>query len=135
MKPTVMAFILWNGPVTHGPRFLISGTGWLGRAAAGRIQPSSSFSPPIRRLLNGLNALRRSLLPLNSGGGFSGNIINHPVDMGCLTYDPVGDPGQHFRGETVPIGRCSILTGYGTEGNGVGVSSLVVHNPDRTDIR
>ena len=55
--------------------------------------------------------------------------------MGDFTYDPIGDPVQYFRGETIPIGRRSVLTGHGTEGNGVGVGALVVHHPDRTDVR
>ena len=54
--------------------------------------------------------------------------------MGDFIYDPVGDAGQHFRGEPVPIGGHPIMASYGAEGNGIGVGALVAHYPNRPDI-
>ena len=107
-----------EGGRLRGPRSRIFGTAWLRQSSGGEnpaILQLFSTHPPTAERIKRIKALPIPLckidflLPLNSGWGFEGNVVNDPVDMGDFVYDPVGDSGQHLRGETIPIGGCSVI--------------------------
>lgn len=68
-----------------------------------------------------------NLLPLNSCRRLAADVVDYAVDAFYAVDDVVGDASEQIVGEVCPVGGHPIYRGYGAEGTGEFIGTLIAH--------
>ena len=75
----------------------------------------------------------RRLFPLHRGGGFGGDVVDHPVDVADFIGDAARDLGQQVIGNPCPVGGHKIVGGDSTDGQQMVIGPVVAHDAHGAD--